>query len=291
MGEPTPEASIAGPPISETSERVGILSERPLAEAESSVLLAEGWAFDRYELLGRLAFGGMAEVYLAREPLSGRLSRPVVVKRILPHVAAEPTFVDLFLDEAAIATRLVHPHICHVYGFGEAHQNHFLAMEWIHGKPLGGIIRHLAAQGEALPPALVARIGADVCEALDYAHRATDDAGVPLEIVHRDVTPQNIMVGYDGVVKLLDFGVAKAVTRSSKTRTGMVRGKFPYMSPQHCLGKQIDGRTDLFSLGVCLYEAITGRALYHRETDFETARAIVHEPVPSIAEVAPEIPA
>lgn len=305
MGESTPDMNT-DPIVASNSPHDGAVDEsaereqpgsdpdRSAARDRAQVLKGRGWSFDRYELLGRLAYGGMAEVYLAREPIGGEggheLFRPVVIKRILPHVAQEPTFVDLFRDEARIAARLSHAHICHLYGFGSVDGNYYLAMEWVDGQALGKMIRTAASRMQRLPAEIVTRIGADIAGALDYAHGATDESGQPLEVVHRDVTPQNIMVGFDGSVKLLDFGVAKAVSRSSKTRTGMVRGKFPYMSPEHCLGKDVDARSDVFSLGICLYEALTGRALYHRESDFETAKAIVHDPVPSIHSVAPEVP-
>ena len=306
MGESAPDMTVEpiiatnGQPPSNSdgsAERAqpGSDPDTSAARDRAQVLNGQGWAFDRYELLGRLAYGGMAEVYLAREPIGGEgssddLFRPVVIKRILPHVAQEPTFVDLFRDEARIAARLAHAHICHLYSFGTVDGNYYLAMEWIDGHALGRMIRTAAGQARRLPAAVVARIGADIAGALTYAHGIVDESGEALQLVHRDVTPQNIMVGFDGSVKLLDFGVAKAVSRSSKTRTGMVRGKFPYMSPEHCLGKDVDARSDLFSLGICLYEALTGRALYHRESDFETAKAIVHDPVPSIHSVAPEVP-
>jgi len=247
-------------------------------------------AFSRYELLGRLAVGGMAEIYLAREPetVEGAGHRTLVIKRVLPHVADDPAFVEMFFNEARLAMRLRHPAIVHIYEFGEEHGSYFLAMEWVDGVPLGKIIRRARKQ-DGIPAALAVKIAATTAEALDYAHRARGDDGESLGIVHRDVSPQNIMVSYEGAVKLLDFGIAKA-DDETLTKDGQVKGKFAYMSPQQCLGEPIDGRADVFALGVCLHEALTGRPLYHRKTQYETMRAVIEDSVPSIREYRPDLP-
>ncbi|MBN8610501.1 MAG: serine/threonine protein kinase, partial [Deltaproteobacteria bacterium] len=245
--------------------------------------------YGRYEILGRIAFGGMAEIFLGRENLSVGATRMLVIKRILPQVADDAAFVEMFLDEARLAIQLAHPNICHIYEFGEIEATYFIAMEWIHGAPLGKVIRR-AREGKHIAPELVVKILVQVAEALDYAHNARDSTGSPLNIVHRDVTPHNIMVSYSGQVKLLDFGIAKASSASTKTEAGVVKGKFAYMSPQQCLGRDIDARSDVFALGICLYEALTGRSLYQRETDYETMKAVIEEPVPSIRSVRPELP-
>ncbi|MAQ18128.1 MAG: hypothetical protein CMN30_25445 [Sandaracinus sp.] len=247
-------------------------------------------AFSRYELLGRLAVGGMAEIYLAREPetVRGAGHRTLVIKRVLPHVADDPAFVDMFFNEARLAMRLRHPAIVHIYEFGEEAGSYYLAMEWVDGVALGKIIRR-ARKENGIPPAIAVKLAATVAEALDYAHRARGDDGEPLGIVHRDVSPQNIMVSYEGAVKLLDFGIAKA-DDESLTQDGQVKGKFAYMSPQQCMGERIDGRADVFALGVCLYEALTGRPLYHRKTQYETMRAVMEDPVPSVRALRPDVP-
>jgi serine/threonine-protein kinase len=245
--------------------------------------------FGRFEILGRIAFGGMAEIFLGRETSSVGATRMLAIKRILPHVADDPAFVEMFLDEARLAIQLNHPHICHIYEFGELEGSYFIAMEWIHGAALGKIIRRARSKG-GLPPEIVARIVAQVAEALHYAHRARDANGQPLGIVHRDVSPQNIMVSYEGQVKLLDFGIAKAQSHTTKTQAGVVKGKFSYMSPQQCMGKPIDARADVFALGVVLYEALVGESLYHRPTEYETMRAVIEEPVPSVRDKKPKLP-
>ncbi|GAB4195930.1 MAG: hypothetical protein OHK0013_02620 [Sandaracinaceae bacterium] len=245
--------------------------------------------FGRFEILGRIAFGGMAEIFLGRETSAVGATRMLAIKRILPHVADDPAFVEMFLDEARLAIQLNHPHICHIYEFGQLEDSYFIAMEWIHGAALGKIIRRARARG-GLPPEIVARIIAQVAEALHYAHRARDANGQPLGIVHRDVSPQNIMISYEGQVKLLDFGIAKAQSHTTKTQAGVVKGKFSYMSPQQCMGKPIDARADVFALGVVLYEALVGESLYHRPTEYETMRAVIEEPVPSIRDKKPKLP-
>ncbi len=247
--------------------------------------------FGRYELLGRLAVGGMAEIYLAREPetVEGAGHRHLVIKRVLQHVADDPTFKTMFFDEARLAMRLNHPSIVHIYEFGEEEGSYFLAMEWVDGVALGKIIRKSRQTG-GMPAPVAVKIIAQVAEALHYAHHLRDDDGAELGIIHRDVSPQNIMVSYDGAVKLLDFGIAKATIQHTKTGDGQVKGKFAYMSPQQCMGEDIDARADVFSLGVCLYEALTGLPLYHRKTQYETMRAVIEEKVPSIRTHRPDLP-
>lgn len=248
-------------------------------------------AFGRYELLGRLAVGGMAEIYLARETstVQGAGSRHLVIKRVLAHVADDETFRTMFFDEARLAMRLNHPSIVHLYEFGEEQGSWFLAMEWIDGVALGKLIRKARDAG-GIPAPLAVKICAQVADALHYAHNLKDEVGEPLGIVHRDVSPQNVMVSFEGSVKLLDFGIAKASFQHTKTQDGQVKGKFAYMSPQQCLGEPMDGRADVFALGVVLYESLTGRPLYHRKTQYETMRAVIEEPVPSVRKYRPDLP-
>lgn len=244
--------------------------------------------YGRYELLGRIAYGGMAEIFLARESHVSA-QRLLVIKRVLPHVAEDRHFVDMFVDEARLAMQLNHPNICHVYSFGEQDGTWYIAMEWVNGKPLSKIIKH-AREAGGLPIPIALKIVAQVAEALDYAHRACDATGEPLGIVHRDVSPQNIMVSYDGIVKLLDFGIAKATSHSTHTEAGVIKGKFAYMSPQQCVGEPIDARADIFALGVCLFEALTGKNPFRRKTEFDTMTRIVGDPTPSIRARRAEIP-
>ncbi|HJL17999.1 MAG TPA: protein kinase [Sandaracinaceae bacterium LLY-WYZ-13_1] len=239
--------------------------------------------FGPYAIVGRLALGGMAEILLAREESEGAGSRYLVVKRILAEYEKDDAFVEMFLDEARVMMRLKHPNVVHVYKFGQQEGTHFIAMEWVHGASLGKLIRRSRKTG-GVPVAMACKIVAMVAEALDHAHMAKADDGRPMGIVHRDVTPDNIMISYDGAVKLLDFGIAKAEARAHKTQAGVVKGKFAYMAPEQCRAKELDHRVDVFALGVCLYEALTGRPLYRRETEFETMEAIVRGPIPKLSD-------
>lgn len=240
----------------------------------------------RYEIIGRLATGGMAEIFLARE--TGRhATRLVVVKRILPHIAEDPVLVEMFLLEARLSMNLAHPNICPIYELGDAGGRFFLAMEWVRGISL----RALIDRAGPLPIPFVAFVFAEIAAALHHAHTWTDAGGRPLSIVHRDVNPDNIMIGWGGVAKLLDFGVAKAATQKHKTEAGNVKGKFAYISPEQYQGQPLDGRSDVFSLGVTLYEALTGESPYERASEFETVAAIVLDAeVPSVRAARPEVP-
>jgi serine/threonine-protein kinase len=282
---PSAPSAPSGPtsPLTERGDAVGRMS---LPVGELPII----GHYSRFALLGRIAFGGMAEIFLARESSATGASRHLVVKRILPHVADDEGFVTMFLDEARLAIRLQHPNICPIYEFGEAQGTWFIAMEWVNGVPLGKLIRKARASG-GIPVPVTVRVMAQISEALHYAHRARDEQGELLGIVHRDVSPQNIMVSYSGTVKLLDFGVAKARSHSAKTAAGVVKGKLAYMAPEQCRGEEIDARADVFALGVCLFEALTGRPLYHRATEFETLKAVMDDPVPSVRSFKPEVPA
>jgi len=252
--------------------------------------LAPVGRFGRYEILGRLASGGMAEIFLAREATAAGAYRHLVVKRLLPHVVEDDQIAEMFLDEARLAIQLSHPNICHIYDLGEIDGSFFIAMEWVDGSPLGRLIRRARAHG-GVPPEVAVRVISQTGGALHYAHRARGTDGLPLRIVHRDVSPQNIMIRYDGTVKLLDFGVAKAASHRIRTDAGVIKGKLSYMAPEQVRGRELDGRADVFSLGICLYEALTGRGLYHHKVQIDALKAIANDPVPSIRDVDPSLPA
>jgi len=245
--------------------------------------------FAGYDILGRLALGGMAEILLARHADTDGDHRFLVVKRILPHFEADSDFVQMFLDEARIGMQLKHPNICQFHQFGADAGSHFIVMEWVNGVPLGRLIRKARnSGGVGLPIAI--RIAVEVAKALHYAHIANDEHGEPFNIVHRDVSPHNIMIGYNGIAKLLDFGIAKADHRAHKTQAGVVKGKFAYMAPEQCTAAPSDHRLDIFSLGVCVFESMTGRSLYRRKTEAATMRAVIMDPVPSLKERLPDAP-
>ena len=246
--------------------------------------------FGKYEVLGRIAWGGMAEIFLAREPTRAGTARFVAIKRILPHVARDEKFLSMFLDEARLAVQLGHPHICHVYDFGEIDGSWYIAMEWVHGSTLAKTIKRSIEHG-GVPVEVAVKILSQVSEALSYVHRARGADGEPLHIVHRDVTPHNVMVSFDGNVKLLDFGIARARTQVVETQEGIVKGKLAYMAPEQCRGETIDQRADIFALGVCLYETIVQRPLYQRRNEFHSLQAILNDPVPSIRDLRSDLSA
>lgn len=222
-----------------------------------------------YEILGKLATGGMAEVFLAR---AGTSETVVVLKRILPHLAEDAEFVRMFRDEAHLALRLRHPNIVRAIDIGEGDE-HFFTMEYVHGEDLRGIVDAARARGENIPLPHILTIALGLTAALHHTHEQTDEHGRPLHIVHRDVSPTNVLVGYDGTVKLVDFGVAKAAAGTHVTRAGTLKGKLAYMSPEQCRADEVDRRSDVFSVGILLYELTTLTRLFTGDNDI----AVLHE--------------
>ncbi|XXF75896.1 serine/threonine-protein kinase [Myxococcaceae bacterium GXIMD 01537] len=230
-------------------------------------------SFGKYQLLKKLATGGMAEVWLARQAGIEGFQKNVVVKRILPHLAEDREFVEMFRNEALIAARFNHPNIAQIYEFGEANGTYYIAMEYIHGEDLGRVMRKAWGAQQWIAQPLALRIVAAACEGLHYAHTRTDDAGRPLKVVHRDISPQNILISFDGSVKLVDFGIAKAADQSSQTKSGAIKGKFAYMAPEQAAGKPLDARADIFAIGLVLYELLTGVRPLKRESELGTLQA------------------
>jgi serine/threonine protein kinase len=247
--------------------------------------------FGAYTLLANLGHGGMAEVFLARKSGPGGFSKLVVIKRILPHLAREPEFVQMFLDEARLAARLDHPNVVQLFDMGQEGQTYFLAMEYLGGETTAGVARRAKAINTTLGATFAARIIAEACEGLHYAHEFKDVDGSPMNIVHRDMSPQNIFVTYEGRVKVLDFGVAKAATRLSHTRTGTVKGKISYMSPEQCRGDVLDRRSDVFALGVVLFEMVAGRRMFRDESEFALLKKIGSGDFTRPSQLAEEAPA
>jgi serine/threonine-protein kinase len=245
--------------------------------------------FGKYTLQRKLAEGGMAELFLARQEEAGQ-ARLVVIKRILPHLGGDPAFVKLFVHEARVASRLDHPNIVRIYELGRVQSCYFIAMEYVHGVDLRRIAQQLDGRQLRLPIEHAARVLASACEALDYAHRATDSRGAPLGLVHRDVSPHNLLISFQGEVKLVDFGIARATALAAESLTDLMRGKYAYMSPEQCRGEPIDGRTDVWAAGVLLWELLTWRRLFKRPAEVATLRAVVEEPIPGPRELCPEVP-
>ena len=243
-------------------------------------------AFGKYQLLKKLATGGMAEVWLARQMGIEGFQKNLVVKRILPHLAEDREFVEMFRNEALIAARFNHPNIAQVYEFGEANGTYYIAMEFIHGEDLGRVMRKAASTGQWVARPLAIRIVAAACEGLHYAHSRTDDAGRPLRVVHRDISPQNILISFDGSVKLVDFGIAKAADQASLTKSGAIKGKFAYMAPEQAAGKPLDARADIFAIGLVLYELLTGHRPLKRDSELATLQAAMECAINAPSQVA-----
>jgi serine/threonine protein kinase len=233
----------------------------------------------RYEVAGYLASGGMAEVLLGRVHGPSGFERIVVLKRILPHLARQASFLDMFLDEARIIARIHHPNVVHVHELGTADGELFMVMEYLDGESASSLLRRLRNQDRTLPPRLAAFVAAEACAGLHAAHELTSDDGAALHVVHRDVSPQNVFITFDGAVKVIDFGVAKASNAVAQTEVGQLKGKLQYMSPEQCTSAPIDRRTDVFAMGVVLYELLTGSRLFKRASPAATIRAIVHDPI------------
>jgi serine/threonine protein kinase len=213
--------------------------------------------FGPYELLDRVAIGGMAEVFKAKRTGVEGFEKVVALKRILPHLSDNKEFLDMFVDEAKMVAGLAHPNIVQIFDLGRIEKSYYIAMEYVHGRDLRTIMRRAREKGLRMPLDLSLRVVSQVCAALEYAHRKKDEKGRPMQIVHRDVSPQNILISFEGEVKLVDFGIAKAATKASNTDRGALRGKLLYMSPEQAWGRAIDRRSDVFSLGIVLYEMVT----------------------------------
>jgi serine/threonine protein kinase len=251
-----------------------------------------GQQVGNYQLLKKLATGGMAEVWLANQIGIQGFNRHIVVKRILPHLSEDPEFVQMFLNEAKIASRFNHPNIAQIYDLGQGEGQYFIAMEFIHGEDLGRLMRKAWSTGQWIARPLAIRIIAEACKGLYYAHTRNDEQGRPLRVVHRDISPQNILISFDGSVKLVDFGIAKAADQASMTKSGAIKGKFAYMAPEQAGGKALDARTDLFALGLVLYELLTGVRPLKRDSELATLQAALEcaiDPPSVVAEVPAEL--
>jgi serine/threonine protein kinase len=246
--------------------------------------------FGKYYLLDRVAVGGMAEVFRAKSFGHSGFEKVVVIKKILDRFAEDPDFVEMFIDEAKLSVQLMHPNIAQIYDFGKILANYFISMEAVDGKDLKSLLRRLAERGERMPIEFACYIGHQAARGLDYAHKRSDQMGLPLNIVHRDVSPSNILLSYDGHVKILDFGIAHADSGSRESEAGVLKGKYSYMSPEQASGLMMDHRSDVFSAGICLWECLTGNRLFRRSTDIETLEAIKACQIPLPSEYNPAVP-
>jgi serine/threonine protein kinase len=248
------------------------------------------WIFGEYKILKKIATGGMAEVFLAKRVGMKGFEKLLAIKRIHPQFSENEEFIAMFIDEAKLAAKLNHRNIVQIYDFGSQQGSYYIAMEYIFGKDLRSILKKSKERGERFPLAQCAYIITEAAKGLEYAHTLKDHFGKPLQIIHRDISPQNILISYEGEIMLADFGIAKAASKSTETRAGVLKGKILYMSPEQAWGKPIDRRTDLYSLGVVLYEMVTQRKIFDADSEFsmlEKVRNAVVEFPPNVFENIP----
>ncbi len=247
-------------------------------------------AFGKYYLIDRIATGGMAEIFKAKSFSTAGFEKVQVIKRILSHLSDNEEFVTMFIDEAKISVSLQHANIVQIYDFGKIRDNYFIAMEWIDGKDIKQALRKLAHRRKLLPEEFAVFIAHETCKGLDYAHKKTDLRGNPLAIIHRDMSPSNVLVSYSGEVKIADFGIAKAEMSQYDTKDGVLKGKFEYMSPEQARGDTVTQQSDLFSAGIILYEMLTGRRLFKTDSEIKTLEKIKAVDIKPPSSVNPNVP-
>src|SRR5205085_3922442 len=244
-------------------------------------LVGAGSYYGKYFLLEKLATGGMGEVFLARQEGPAGFEKILVVKKILNHLTENKEFVELFLGEARLAARMNHRNIVQVFELGEQQGSYFIAMEYVAGRTLRELIDAAARAKEKLPAEICRSIAEHICDGASYAHNLTDVSGRALNIIHRDLNPQNVLITYTGDVKIIDFGIAKSDISTVKTEAGMIKGKFVYMSPEQSLAKKLDKRSDIFAIGISLYEILTGVNPFQKANIVSTLEAVQrYEPPP-----------
>lgn len=243
-----------------------------------------------YEVGGVVAGGGMATIYLGRPYGSRGVKHLVALKVIKDEFVRDITYVNMFLDEARILSRLSHPNVVKTLEFGVSGDHRFIAMELLVGRPLSEVWSECEYKKQLIPPQLAAWICARVGRGLHYAHELKDETGTPLEVIHRDVNPTNIFITYDGGVKLIDFGLAKSVGRKARSAEGIVKGKVPYLSPEQLTQSKVDRRTDVYTLGATLWELTVGTRLFKRDSDADTIKAILRRNIPDPTELVENYP-
>lgn len=250
----------------------------------------DGDRFGHYRLLDRIAIGGMAEVWKARMSGVEGFQKTVAIKKILPQMTDNADFIGMFIDEAKLAAQLNHPNITHIYDLGKIERDYYIAMEYVEGRNLRDVLNQARSKGMALPVALAVLIASRLASALDYAHRKRDFDDRELELVHRDVSPQNVLISYEGDIKLCDFGIVKAVTKATHTQMGALKGKLQYMSPEQAWGRTVDARSDIFSLGALLFEMLTGERLFAGDNEISVLEAVRECHLRSPEEINPGLP-
>jgi eukaryotic-like serine/threonine-protein kinase len=244
----------------------------------------------RYRVIEKLESGGMAEVFRAEsEGLQG-FRKQVAIKRVLPHLSSKKKFISMFLDEARLSAQLSHSNCVQVFDIGVGDSAFFIVMEFVDGANLKAIIEHIKKSGRDFPVEAAVYIGLELCKGLAYAHELTDNNGTPLHIVHRDMSPPNVLITKNGEVKIVDFGLAKANSQLEKSEPGIIKGKFSYLSPEAAMGQEVDARTDVFAVGIILWELLAGQRLFLGDTDFQTVKKVQGALVPAISGINRKVP-
>src|SRR5579862_5237309 len=244
----------------------------------------------RYRVIERLESGGMAEVFRAEsEGLQG-FRKQVAIKRVLPHLSSKKKFISMFLDEARLSAQLSHSNCVQVFDIGVGDNAFFIVMEFVDGANLKAIIEHLKKHGRDFPVEVAVYICLELCKGLAYAHELTDSNGVPLHIVHRDMSPPNVLITKHGEIKIVDFGLAKANSQLEKSEPGIIKGKFSYLSPEAAMAQEVDARTDVFAVGIILWELLSGKRLFLGETDFQTVKKVQQAVVLPISSINKNVP-
>lgn len=244
----------------------------------------------RYRVIDRLASGGMAEVFVAESAGLEGFKKRVAIKRVLPHLSQKKRFISMFLDEARLSASLSHSNCVQVFDIGIGDNAYFIVMEYVDGADLKGVVEFLKKDGKPFPLEPAVLICERICEGLSYAHEATGSDGKPLHIVHRDMSPPNVLITRHGEVKIVDFGLAKATSQLEKSEAGIIKGKFGYLSPEAAMGEEVDHRTDIFAVGIILWELLAGRRLFLGETDFQTVKQVQAAAIPPISSIRPDVP-
>ncbi|MEW5851997.1 MAG: serine/threonine-protein kinase [Myxococcota bacterium] len=245
--------------------------------------------FGKYQLIKKLAAGGMGEVYLAKQQGPVGFEKTLVIKRMLTRHEDKQSYREMFFSEARVAALLSHSNVVQIFDLGEEDEHFYLAMEYVHGRSLRDVIDAANARAQPIPLQHILEILVQVCAGLHYAHTLKDSSGQPLQIVHRDITPQNLLVSFHGEVKIIDFGIAKSAINVHRTEAGTIKGKYVYMSPEQSAGEELDGRSDMFALGIVAYEMCTGHNPFHRNSVVETLTAVQREEPPSLEGVRPDV--
>jgi serine/threonine-protein kinase len=252
-------------------------------------LIDVGSKIGSYEIIALLKSGGMATLFLGRRTGAAGFSRHVAIKVVHPHLGRDSTFVRMFQDEAKLSEQIRHPNVVHVEELGKVDDTYFLVMEYVHGCSLSDLLRGLGRMGRRLSPDLAVWLAMEILEGLHAAHELKDEAGQLLEVVHRDVSPQNVLIAENGSVKVIDFGIAKALGRSQQTRTGALKGKLSYMAPEQAYGTTLDRRTDIYALGIVLWELLTMRRVFKADNDFALLDHVRNPKIPSPREFSDDV--